>query len=364
MASVEKILRVSQRPLIPTPVANPIAGTIYFYAKADGFLYKKDSAGVETPVEGTPNAVTMTTPATIAGEMIVSAGANRTVATFVTNGLLKITSGVVANAIVGTDYVTASSSNTFTNKTFDANGTGNSISNIETADLASTAYNNSDNTLGGATPSATKLVSEQMISQFVNNAITTADVLRFVSDIDCSTNPNYPAADNGDVYIVSVAGKIGGASGIDVEVGDMLLCKVDASPAGTQAVVGANRAILQTNLGHATTTVHGTVELATLAETEARTDTERAVTPSGLANFALTSEVATAVAPYSQDFTAMTSLTVTAGTHGKGATKGRIVMVYEDGTPNTSVEVGISVADNGDVTIESLMAIDGHVVIM
>ena len=34
-------------------------------------------------------------------------------------------------------YITASSTNTLTNKTFNANGTGNSISNIEVADLAS-----------------------------------------------------------------------------------------------------------------------------------------------------------------------------------------------------------------------------------
>ena len=33
-------------------------------------------------------------------------------------------------------FTTASSSTTFTNKTFDANGTGNSISNIEVADFA------------------------------------------------------------------------------------------------------------------------------------------------------------------------------------------------------------------------------------
>ena len=36
-------------------------------------------------------------------------------------------------------YITAASTDTLTNKTFDANGTGNSISNIETADLASGA---------------------------------------------------------------------------------------------------------------------------------------------------------------------------------------------------------------------------------
>lgn len=55
--------------------------------------------------------------------------------------------------------------------------------------------------------------------------------------IDCSTNPNYPLADAGHVYRVTVAGKIGGASGIDVQVGDRLECFVDSSVAGTHATV-------------------------------------------------------------------------------------------------------------------------------
>lgn len=42
------------------------------------------------------------------------------------------------------DVVTPSSTDTFTNKTFDANGTGNSISNIETADIASGSKTGAD----------------------------------------------------------------------------------------------------------------------------------------------------------------------------------------------------------------------------
>jgi len=54
-------------------------------------------------------------------------------------------------------YITASSTNTLTNKTFNANGTGNSISNIEVADLASgvldtdlNSVSSLDNTLASA----------------------------------------------------------------------------------------------------------------------------------------------------------------------------------------------------------------------
>lgn len=65
--------------------------------------------------------------------------------------------------------------------------------------------------------------------------------------IDCSANPNYPAATSGDLYVVSVAGKIGGASGPEVEAGDELFCKTTTA-AGDHATVGANWDIIQTNI--------------------------------------------------------------------------------------------------------------------
>jgi hypothetical protein len=66
--------------------------------------------------------------------------------------------------------------------------------------------------------------------------------------IDASTNPNYPAAVRGDSYYISVAGKIGGASGIAVDISDQIICIAGSSAAGTQAAVGANWIILQANV--------------------------------------------------------------------------------------------------------------------
>jgi hypothetical protein len=66
--------------------------------------------------------------------------------------------------------------------------------------------------------------------------------------INCSSNPDYPAADADDTYRVSVAGKIGGASGVTVEVGDLAVCLDNATPSGDQATVGANWTIIQGNL--------------------------------------------------------------------------------------------------------------------
>ena len=81
--------------------------------------------------------------------------------------------------------------------------------------------------------------------------LTAALILRGV--FDCSANPDYLAGDQGDFYVVSVAGKIGGASGIDVDVGDTLLCLVDGSAAGDQATVGMNWTIGQGNIDGAVT---------------------------------------------------------------------------------------------------------------
>jgi hypothetical protein len=85
-------------------------------------------------------------------------------------------------------------------------------------------------------------------STWKSAGIELTDPLLYKGAIDCSTNPNYPAADAGFTYRISVAGKIGGASGPNVEAGDMLVCHVDGSAAGTHAVVGANWDILQINL--------------------------------------------------------------------------------------------------------------------
>lgn len=83
---------------------------------------------------------------------------------------------------------------------------------------------------------------------YVDAIIAAADAMVFKGVIDCSGNPNYPAADRGATYRVSVAGKIGGASGTNVEAGDLLICLTDGTVAGTQAAVGASWTIAQANL--------------------------------------------------------------------------------------------------------------------
>lgn len=107
-----------------------------------------------------------------------------------------------------------------------------------------------------AANSDTIIPSQKAIKAYVDGLIAANDAMVFKGVINASTNPNYPAADAGHTYRISVAGKIGGASGTNVEVGDMLLCTVDGTAAGTQATVGANWAIIQTNIDGALTTAN------------------------------------------------------------------------------------------------------------
>ena len=79
------------------------------------------------------------------------------------------------------------------------------------------------------------------------------DAMIFKGVQDCSANPNYPAGNAGDTYKVSVAGKIGGASGKVVEAGDTFICTVDGSSSGNEASVGANWYVVQQNIDGAVT---------------------------------------------------------------------------------------------------------------
>jgi hypothetical protein len=95
--------------------------------------------------------------------------------------------------------------------------------------------------------------------------------------IDCSANPNYPAASKSDTYRVTVAGKIGGASGTSVDAGDVIVASAD-NAGGTQAAVGSNWYVVEHNIiGGAPLTAASTSEVLT------GTDATKGVTPDALA---------------------------------------------------------------------------------
>ena len=99
-----------------------------------------------------------------------------------------------------------------------------------------------------------RIASQKAVRSYVASNMASLDgALIYRGTISCAANPNYPAADQGDVYVVSAAGKIGGASGLNVETGDTLLCRVDGTAAGTQASVGASWTVGQGNIDGAVT---------------------------------------------------------------------------------------------------------------
>ncbi|MCG8683834.1 MAG: hypothetical protein MI892_03095, partial [Desulfobacterales bacterium] len=90
--------------------------------------------------------------------------------------------------------------------------------------------------------------SNQIAStEFVQNQLAFYDVLRLKGSIDATANPDYPAANAGDFYVISHAGKIGGVAGPVVEKQDTMLCIVDGSALGDHATVGENWILGQVN---------------------------------------------------------------------------------------------------------------------
>jgi len=146
------------------------------------------------------------------------------------------------------DSTKNSATSTLTNKTI--NAPDNTITNLATSMFAANVVDN-DVTL--AANSSTRIPTQAAVKAYADQVVAATDAMVFKGIIDCSANPNYPAADRGWTYKVSVAGKIGGSSGTSVEVGDTAMCLTDATVAGNQATVGANWNIVQANLVGAVT---------------------------------------------------------------------------------------------------------------
>ncbi len=120
--------------------------------------------------------------------------------------------------------------------------------NGTTGDALNIGYSVETTLTGGAGALPRADAVKTYVDNMIVSGIATNDAMIFKGAIDCSTNPNYPAADRGWTYKVSVAGKIGGASGPVVEVNDTLICNTDSTSAGTHVAVGSNWTILQTNI--------------------------------------------------------------------------------------------------------------------
>lgn len=155
-----------------------------------------------------------------------------------TNLGLAIGSDVMAYAA---NNATSSSTNTFTNKTIDANGTGNSITNLEVADFASGVLD-------------TDLTSVAGTDTTIPSAKATKTALDLKAPL---ASPSFTGTVTLPTGLTGVLRADSGVVSTDSDVTDIVAA--------------------------ASTSAAGKVELATAAETTTGTDTARAITPDGLA---------------------------------------------------------------------------------
>src|SRR6056300_1645335 len=132
--------------------------------------------------------------ASVSSDFIISGdgGADQTISTGdtlnVQGGTGITTTGVATDTLtiaVDATVATASSSTTFTNKTIDANGTGNSITNLEVADLASGVL---DTDLSSVSASDDTLASAKAIKSYVDTEIGGISTVLTVRDDSSTTD--------------------------------------------------------------------------------------------------------------------------------------------------------------------------------
>lgn len=338
--------------------ASGVEGQVYYNTTSKKLrVYANSAWGDVTTAAG--GDVSSNTSNSVDNEIALFSGTGgKTIKRATTSGILKGTSGVISAATAGTDYTTPSSTESFTNKSFDANGTGNSITNLETADFASGVIDN-DATL--AANSSTKIATQQAVKGYVDNAVAgldwkeavrvatttsgtlatsfangqTVDGVTLVTGDRILIKDQSTQTQNG-IYIVAASGAPSRAS--DADTGAELLSaavyvREGTSNAGsnwvnnnsTTPTIGTDNVTFVQFKGQveaaASTSSAGVVQLATSTEAEAKSSTTKALTPSSVANF-----------PVKKTFTiGDTSATSFTCTHNLGTTD-VVVGVYKVST--------------------------------
>lgn len=303
----------------------PNNGQVYYDTVILKFGVYQGGAWVYLSAGSTSN-VSKAVNASAANVMQVSGAADKTIADFISaGGIVKVSStGVTSLAIAGTDYLTAASSNSLTNKTFDAAGTGNTLLNVATANFALNVID-TDTTL--AANSDTRIASQKAVKAYADAiqqgikwkepvrastvvAGTLATSFANASVIDGVTLAtgdrilikNQTAGAENGIYVVQsagapiraidndTAGKIA-QTVVDVREGTVnadqayVLTNDGVIVVGTTALVFVD--FVKASVPAASTSVAGKVLLASLAEAEAKTDSFKAIVASDLTNFTL-----------------------------------------------------------------------------
>jgi hypothetical protein len=130
------------------------------------------------------------------------------------------------------------------------------------ADGAPGSHSHSGADITSGTVAEARIHADLARDSEVSAAVT--GLLDFKGSTNASANPNYPAASKGDAYVISAAGKVGGASGVAVDVGDVYVASAD-NAGGTQASVGTSWFVLEHNLAGALLAANNLSDLASAA---------------------------------------------------------------------------------------------------
>lgn len=322
--NVDLNLNELQNAVVQKLAADPsnVEARIYYNTSTKKYRFYNGTAWADVGGSGSGDVSSNTSTSVVDEIALFSDTTGKQIKRATTTGILKGTSGVISAATAGTDYTTPSSTESFTNKTFNANGTGNSITNIEVADLAAGVLNTSA-TLSGA--SDTQVPSALAVKTYADNisqgvkwkasvrvATTAAGTLATsfenadtVDGITLATGDRIlikdqaTATENG-IYTVNASGAPTRATDADTgaEIKQAAVFVEEGTTNADNAFVLTNDGTItlgSTNLTFvpfssavvpaASTTVQGKVELATQAEAEAKTDTTRALTAASIVNF-------------------------------------------------------------------------------
>jgi hypothetical protein len=256
-----------------------------------------------------------------------------------TNGSKDFVSSTLAEA----DIVTASNTITFTGKTFDANGTGNSISNLEVADFASgvivTDYT--------GTLNDSKILTAKATNDLVVARISGSDHAR--GSFDASTNA-YPSTGGsgaegailkGDYWFISVAGNPGDKV---LTVGDVLIAEVNSpSTDADWTALEYTFGFTPENVANKSNSISADTGSTTKYPTVNAVEVAIAAIPAQI-----TPEVIAFNATTDWD---TVNLVITAVSHGLGT--GVIAEFFKNGASGSfdKVNCKYNVASNGDITL-------------
>ena len=325
--------------------ASPLAGQMWFNT-VDSTLNYFDGEEVRTIAQGSDltNAVLRATQAAAAGELLISGGADRSVESYDPelgedeSALLKVSAtGVVSNAVAGTDY----------------------LAEVTADDFAEGLLATDMSTLNAE---ATQIPTADAVKAYIDTQV--ASLSKLVGPLDASAGALPTAGSglegdivSGDYWRVSVAGIIQGIG--PLEVGDVVVASVDEASSGQDFFA------LQANLTDVVTSSSTTSEEGELVVFNSTTG--KIVEGSGV-NVSVLTGITHKYAATFNDSTdwvgeaAPYTFTVAAETH-LIASDNKISVTVFDST-GEDVGVGISRGATGDVVISANEKFAGSVVLI